>query len=84
MSTPGPQVLNAHGGGTASLTRVARVRQALRRAVAIVRRVIGVPDYDTYLAHMRRHYPQCTPLDPATFERERLNDRYRSLGSRCC
>jgi uncharacterized short protein YbdD (DUF466 family) len=65
-------------------SRMARWRQALRRTVAIVRRIIGVPDYDTYLAHMRRNYPECTPVDPATFERERLDSRYRSMGSRCC
>lgn len=57
---------------------------ALRRAAAVVRRMIGVPDYDRYLAHMREHYPQCTPLDPRTFERERLTARYKATGSRCC
>jgi uncharacterized short protein YbdD (DUF466 family) len=46
--------------------------------------MIGVPDYDTYLAHMRQHYPECTPLDPQTFERDRLTARYKATGSRCC
>ncbi|MFN8715646.1 MAG: YbdD/YjiX family protein [Gemmatimonas sp.] len=84
MRSPGPVAVPLKAGRAASVSRLARVRHALQRALAIVRRIIGVPDYETYLAHMRRHYPQCTPLDPATFERERLNDRYRSLGSRCC
>lgn len=84
MTTPGPVAASASPTRAASGSRLVRVRQVLQRTVAIVRRIIGVPDYETYLAHMRRHYPQCTPLDPATFERERLNDRYRSLGSRCC
>lgn len=56
----------------------------LRRAAAVIRRMIGVPDYDRYLAHMREHYPECTPLDPRTFERERLTARYKATGSRCC
>lgn len=56
----------------------------LRRAAAVIRRMIGVPDYDTYLAHMREHYPECTPLDPRTFERDRLTARYKATGSRCC
>ncbi len=46
--------------------------------------MIGVPDYDTYLVHMRHRYPGCTPLDRATFERERLTARYKATGSRCC
>ena len=56
----------------------------LRRVAAVIRRMIGVPDYDRYLAHMREHYPECTPLDPRTFERERLTARYKATGSRCC
>lgn len=56
----------------------------LARAAAVIRRMIGVPDYDTYLAHMREHYPECTPLDPRTFERDRLTARYKATGSRCC
>jgi uncharacterized short protein YbdD (DUF466 family) len=57
---------------------------ALRRAAAVVRRMIGVPDYETYLTHMRERYPECTPLDQKTFERERLTARYKATGSRCC
>ena len=56
----------------------------LKRVAAIVRRMIGVPDYDTYLAHMRERYPECTPLDLRSFERERLTARYKATGSRCC
>lgn len=59
-------------------------RHRLRRVASVIRRMIGVPDYDTYLTHMREHYPECTPLDPRTFERERLTARYKATGSRCC
>lgn len=76
---------------TRPVTRDASLRtrlQALRawtgRAVAIVRRIVGVPDYDAYLAHMQRQYPDCTPMDPRTFERERLAAKYTQPGSRCC
>ena len=60
------------------------VRVRLRRALSVLRRIIGVPDYDTYLEHMRRRYPDCTPMDARTFERERLAAKYRNPGSRCC
>lgn len=54
------------------------------RVAAVLRRIIGVPDYGAYLAHMRRHHPGCAPMDPRTFERERMTDRYSRPGSRCC
>ena len=66
--------------GSAPLGWISR----LNPVAAVVRRMIGVPDYDTYLAHMREHYPECTPIDPRTFERERLTARYKATGSRCC
>lgn len=59
-------------------------RARFKRVVAIVRRIIGVPDYDEYLAHMQRHFPDCTPMDPRTFERDRMAAKYRQPGSRCC
>ena len=34
----------------------------LRRAAAIVRRIVGAPDYDAYLRHAREHHPECEPL----------------------
>jgi uncharacterized short protein YbdD (DUF466 family) len=75
-ATPAP------AGASSPPTR--RWLAALRRAAAVVRRMIGVPDYDTYLMHMRQRYPGCAPLDRATFERERLTARYKATGSRCC
>jgi uncharacterized short protein YbdD (DUF466 family) len=60
------------------------IAQRLRRAAAILRRIIGAPDYDTYLAHMRARYPGCTPLDPQAFATERLRAKYTRAGQRCC
>lgn len=53
-------------------------------SVRIARRCIGVPDYDTYVAHMRRHHPGRTPMDYAEFFNERQQARYRGGGGRCC
>ena len=66
------------------MSHAPRPLSALQRVIAVVRRIIGVPDYETYLAHMLRHHPECTPLDPRTFERQRMADRYSRPGSRCC
>ncbi len=59
-------------------------RARLARVAAVVKRIIGVPDYQEYLAHMQRQYPECTPMDPRTFEKERMAAKYRLPGSRCC
>lgn len=76
--------LPASPDATSAPLRRGRWLAALRQMAAVVRRMIGVPDYETYLSHMREHYPECTPLDPRTFERERLTARYKATGSRCC
>jgi uncharacterized short protein YbdD (DUF466 family) len=63
---------------------VAGIRDAIRQAAHIVRRVVGVPDYDTYLAHLRECHPAAVPLTRQEFERARLEDRYSRPGQRCC
>ena len=61
-----------------------RTLRWLARAASIVRRVIGVPDYDRYVAHMRQHHPQVTPLSHEHFTRTQLEARFEKPGSRCC
>lgn len=60
------------------------VRVALRSAAAIVRRIVGVPDYDRYVAHVRECHPGTAPMSRVDFERARLEDRYSRPGQRCC
>jgi uncharacterized short protein YbdD (DUF466 family) len=56
----------------------------LRRAAVVVRRVIGVPDYERYVTHMRKHHPQLAPLSREQFIAGCLQARYEKPGSRCC
>lgn len=56
----------------------------LAEVAVIVRRVIGAPDYERYVAHMRRRHPECVPLTRDRFIAERLQARYEKPGSRCC
>jgi uncharacterized short protein YbdD (DUF466 family) len=56
----------------------------LRAWSRVLRTVIGVPDYERYLRHMRARHPECAVLTPAEFARERLEARYSRPGSRCC
>jgi uncharacterized short protein YbdD (DUF466 family) len=61
-----------------------RLRRAWGGAVRTARLAIGLPDYDAYVAHVRRHHPECVPMDREAFFRERLAARYGRGRSRCC
>jgi len=63
---------------------VLTARAKIDRAACILRRVIGVPDYDIYLSHLREHHPGETPLTREEFTHQRLVDKYSRPGSRCC
>ena len=63
---------------------VLTAREKIDRAACILRRVIGVPDYDIYLALIREHHPETTPLTREEFTYQRLLDKYTRPGSRCC
>lgn len=54
------------------------------RAAAVVRRIIGVPDYAVYVAHVKECHPDREPMTEREFEQERLTSRYEKPGSRCC
>ena len=54
------------------------------RIARVVRRVIGVPDYDRYLAHVQHVHPECVPMTRDEFARDSLTRRYNTPGNRCC
>jgi uncharacterized short protein YbdD (DUF466 family) len=56
----------------------------LERVNAVVRRIIGAPDYSGYVQHMQLHHPECAVLSQAEFLDEQLTARYSTPGSRCC
>lgn len=56
----------------------------IARAAAVVRRIIGAPDYQAYVAHVRACHPGREPLGEREFIEERLRARYERPGSRCC
>jgi uncharacterized short protein YbdD (DUF466 family) len=63
---------------------MARLATWLSAAARVARAILGVPDYDRYLAHMHRHHPGAAPLSRTEFARQRLEARYNTPGSRCC
>jgi uncharacterized short protein YbdD (DUF466 family) len=60
------------------------LRRHLHEVAAVLRRIIGVPDYDTYLAHVRTAHPGREPMSKEEFERCRLEAKYSRPGQRCC
>lgn len=61
-----------------------RIRAWTVHMGAIVRRVIGAPDYERYLSHMRERHPDQRPLAQREFLAACLSTRYDRPGSRCC
>jgi uncharacterized short protein YbdD (DUF466 family) len=60
------------------------LRERLARAACVIRRVIGAPDYERYVAHVRRAHPEVAPISREAFARDALARRYDRPGSRCC
>jgi uncharacterized short protein YbdD (DUF466 family) len=56
----------------------------LSRTASILRAVLGVPDYERYLSHMRSAHPGDRVMSETEFRHTRMNDRYNRQGSKCC
>ena len=54
------------------------------RSSSVVRAVLGVPDYERYLAHMRSAHPGDRVMSETEFKHTRMSDRYNGPGSKCC
>ena len=63
----------------------ARLRAAVARTGRALRAVLGVPDYDAYVAHhAAAHEGESAPLTREQYVDARLRARYERPGSRCC
>ncbi|MCE1244768.1 MULTISPECIES: YbdD/YjiX family protein [Oryzomicrobium] len=63
---------------------LARVGKYLGQAARLM---VGVPDYDAYVQHMRLTHPEQTPMSYEEFFRERQEARYGGADGRpgrCC
>ncbi len=61
-----------------------RMRAVWRVLAQTARLIVGVPDYDLYLSHMRRTHPDTSPMSREAFFANRLEARYGRGASRCC
>jgi uncharacterized short protein YbdD (DUF466 family) len=69
---------------TARPSRAGRWALLRERVRAVLHAVMGVPDYERYVRHLRARHPECAIPTRREFERERLAARYERPGSRCC
>ncbi|HVE07426.1 MAG TPA: YbdD/YjiX family protein [Paraburkholderia sp.] len=60
------------------------VRSAGRYLGQALRLMVGVPDYETYVAHMRATHPDQPVMSYEAFFRERQNARYGAGAGKCC
>jgi uncharacterized short protein YbdD (DUF466 family) len=66
------------------MSRRDRLQSLWRALVRFARSLIGIPDYEAYLAHQRRAHPELVPMSYEEFFAERQRARYRGCGGRCC
>jgi len=60
------------------------VGATLQRVAATVRRIIGVPDYEVYVTHVRECHAGVVPMSREEFDKARMEDKYNRPGQRCC
>lgn len=49
-----------------------------------LRLMVGLPDYQTYVAHMESTHPERKPMSYEAFFRERQEARYGGGQGKCC
>jgi uncharacterized short protein YbdD (DUF466 family) len=64
-----------------------KLQQLWRRMVQTARLMVGIPDYETYVAHRRVHHPAEPVMSYTEFFRDREHARYgggTARHTRCC
>jgi len=61
-----------------------RLGDRVRAITRVIRRMIGAPDYESYVKHMTRTHPEQARLSADEFAADALARRYNRPGSRCC
>ncbi|MDN4075233.1 MULTISPECIES: YbdD/YjiX family protein [Fictibacillus] len=63
------------------LRKINGVAAAIRK---IGRGISNLPDYDSYVEHIRQHHPEVVPPTEAEFFNDFLNKKYGASAKRCC
>ncbi|MGH7702528.1 MAG: YbdD/YjiX family protein [Gemmatimonadales bacterium] len=60
------------------------MKEFLRGALANFRRLVGMPDYQRYVAHLRAQHPERPVPSEREFYTEFVEAKYGHGASRCC
>lgn len=66
------------------LNKIARIQGAARYLGQSLRLMVGVPEYSTYVTHMRDKHPDRPIMAYQEFFRERQKAKYDGKVGRCC
>jgi uncharacterized short protein YbdD (DUF466 family) len=69
---------------TAGIVGLTSIAIGARRLCQSLRLMVGVPEYDAYVAHMRDKHPHQQIMSYQEFFRERQVARYDGKVGRCC
>ena len=62
-----------------------KVRHLFAGAETTFKRIVGMPNYDAYVTHLRTHHPECTIPTEREYYDLYLDGKYNGgPGSRCC
>ena len=59
-------------------------RDLLKRVATTFKRVVGMPNYDAYIAHLRAKHPECAIPNEREYYELYLQGKYNGVGNRCC
>ena len=74
----------AVAGGAREAGTKASFREWLRGIARAYRQLIGIPDYEGYLAHMAERHPGEPVLSRREFCAQAIDGKYGKRGPRCC
>ena len=66
------------------LKKITGITMAVRYLGQSMRLMVGVPEYSTYVNHMRTTHPDQPVMSYQEFFRERQEARYGGKVTRCC
>ena len=70
--------------GDAAGAREARPHGGLHALRQACRQIVGIPDYERYLAHMEEHHPGEAVLSRKEYFAQAIDRKYGRSGPRCC
>lgn len=64
---------------------ISQTSKWLKTMYCYLNEIAGVPNYERYLEHVRKHHPEQTPLSETEFHRRAIDEKYGSGNiRRCC